>query len=85
MPEVVRRLDEISRRLDKLADTLEARYVPRGEYVANESKTDLRIKELEEKGDRLEAFKRQVMAGVMIAVIGAFIVAVLARAGIPGG
>lgn len=78
MFEVVRRLDEVSRRLDSLTSTLEDRYIPRREY-------EQRVSEIEKDITNQAAFRRQVLAGLLVGagLLVFQIILVLTR--IPGG
>lgn len=78
MFEVVRRLDEVSRRLDSLTSTLEDRYIPRREY-------EQRVSEIEKDISNQSAFRRQVLAGLLVGagLLVFQIILVLTR--IPGG
>lgn len=78
MGEVVRRLDDVTKRLDTLVSTLEDRYVPRREY-------EQRVGEVEKDLTHQAMFRRQVAAGVLVGLtlMVAQIVLVLTR--LPGG
>lgn len=78
--ELVRRLDDVTRSVERVASTLEASYVRREVYDAKhealKSRTDrdvneLRadIKRIEEERKADQAFRRQVMAGAAVGLI----------------
>lgn len=77
MHEVVRRLDDVSRDLRALTNTLEERYVPRREY-------ELRVGELEKDARDQGAFRRQVAAGFLVGLLLIVATIVLTLARIPG-
>ena len=62
MHEVVRRLDDVSKRLDTVVTTLEDRYVPRREY-------ELRVGELEKDAKDQGAFRRQVAGALLVGLV----------------
>lgn len=83
MNEVLRRIDEQSRaterlveKVDALVEKLSDDYVPRREY-------DLRVGALEKERDSATAFRRQVMAGALVALIGYVITIVVLIPGVP--
>jgi len=88
MHEVVRRLDDVTRRLDTLVTSLEERYIPRREY-------ELRVGELEKdikdhadarKAQSAEqaAFRRQVAAGAILLLLGIVVQIIISLARTPG-
>lgn len=77
MYEVVRRLDDVSKRLDSVVTTLEDRYVPRREY-------ELRVGELEKDAKDQSNFRRQITAGVLLLLLGIVANIVISLAGTPG-
>ena len=71
--EVARRLEDVSGQIVRLADEirqdrtlLAATYVPRETYTANTKTDDLRFKALELWITNQEAFRRQVVAGLVL-------------------
>lgn len=64
--EIVRRLDDVTKRLDTLTTTLEDRYVPRREY-------ELRVGELEKDAKDQAGFRRQIVAGALLLLLGTVI------------
>lgn len=74
--EILRRLDDQARatervvmRLDQLAEKLEERYLPRGEYAEARMAADQRIKEIEKDIETQAAFRRQVGAGFLVGAL----------------
>lgn len=83
MSEVLRRIDDQAKaterlveKVDALVDKLSDDYVPRREY-------DLRVGALEKTSDAAVAFRRQVMAGALVALIGYVITIVVLIPGVP--
>ena len=85
LDETTRRLDDVSKRVDAQAERMEARYVPRGELDARREADDRRFKEIEGDLEKASAFRRQVGAGVLVAVLGFVAQAVITITAVRGG
>lgn len=90
--EVVRRLDDTSRRLDDVVKRvdeqsrrMEERYVAKGEYLSDRRGDDRRFKEIEGDIEKGAAFRRQVGAGLLVAVLGFVAQAVITISVLRGG
>ena len=90
--EIIRRLDETSRRLDDVTARVEAqqqrmedRYVAKGEYMSDRRGDERRFSEIEDDLEKASAFRRQVGAGVLIAVFGFVAQAVITITVLRGG
>lgn len=86
--EIVRRLDDVTKRLDSVVTTLEERYVPRREYELRLQAVEADIKEQAEarKTERAEqaAFRRQVAAGAILLLLGIVVQIIISLARTPG-
>lgn len=85
LDETSRRLDDVSRRVDAQSERMEARYVAKGEYEAHREADARRFQEIEDDLADAKAFKRQVGAGVLIAVLGFVAQAVITITVLRGG
>lgn len=84
IPEVMRRLDEVTRSLDRITGNIEASYIRRDVYtVAHEAlrrEVDARLeaqskdlKAVEEARQEDVKFRRQILAGAAVVIITVFI------------
>ena len=89
--ELLRRIDDIVRtqerlagRLESLTESLSTQYLPRGEYREARKADQQRITEVEKDLSNAATFRRQVLAGVALQVIGIVVVAIAVLARVPG-
>lgn len=87
--EVIRRLDMFGAQMDGLATELRqdrmmmaSTYVPRETYQANRAADDLRYKVLETWQSTQDAFRRQVLAGLVLMFFSTLAAIVLALSGL---
>lgn len=85
LDDVSRRLDDTSKRVDAQSERMEARYVAKGEYLSDRRGDERRLKDLEDDIEKAGAFRRQVAAGVLIAVLGFVAQAVITITVLRGG
>ena len=90
--ELVRRLDESSRQIRDLLEelrrdraTYEQIFVRRDVYEAHRTQDVSAVEDIEERMRAAEAFRRQIMAGAAVQVIGVVIALALLVAGVRGG
>ena len=81
---LVRQVEALTKRLDDLGNTLASTYVPRGEYEADRRGDERRVSDIEKDIAEQAAFRRQVMASLLVGAILLVANLVIAVAGIPG-
>lgn len=85
LDETSRRLDDVSRRVDSQAERMEERYVAKGEYLSDRRGDERRFRELESDVEKAAAFRRQVGAGLLVAILGFVAQAVITITVLRGG
>ncbi len=67
--EIVRRLDDVTQRLDRVSDRLEQGYVRKDLYDANRTADRDDVKDVIKRLDVADAFRKQIIAGCAVGVI----------------